>query len=253
MSTATLAVPDVVYPESDGKPMADNTLQWDWMVKIVGELRDQYAGQEVFVAGDLLWYPVEGQPRINAAPDAMVAFGRPAGYRGSYLQWKEADIAPQVVFEVLSPSNTGGELVAKLAFYERHGVDEYYLIDPYENSVEGYCRRRSSLIRVRKMIGFTSPRLGVRFEKRDGELVILTAAGRPFQTRAERVEELLDENRRNADGLNLERGRADGERVRADAERKRADAEQKRADEEAAAKLRLAAKLRELGVDPDTV
>jgi hypothetical protein len=61
----------VVYPESDGKPMADNTLQWDWMVKIVGELRTQYAGQQVFVAGDLFWYPVEGNPKVVAAPDAL--------------------------------------------------------------------------------------------------------------------------------------------------------------------------------------
>ena len=58
MNAAPSIMPEVVYPESDGKPMADNTVQWDWMVKIVGELRDRYAGQEVFVAGDLLWYPV---------------------------------------------------------------------------------------------------------------------------------------------------------------------------------------------------
>ena len=33
----------------------------------------------VFVAGDLLWYPVEGNPKVRSAPDAMVAFGRPNG------------------------------------------------------------------------------------------------------------------------------------------------------------------------------
>ena len=96
----------VVYPDSDGKPMADNTLQWDWMVKIVGELREVFAGQTVFVAGDLLWYPVKGDPATVAPPDALVAFGRPPGHRGSYKQWEEGGVAPQVVFEVLSPSNT---------------------------------------------------------------------------------------------------------------------------------------------------
>lgn len=34
---STAVLDEVVYPESDGKPMADNTLQWDWIVKIVGE------------------------------------------------------------------------------------------------------------------------------------------------------------------------------------------------------------------------
>ncbi len=27
--------PDIVYPESDGKPMADNTEQFKWIVKIL--------------------------------------------------------------------------------------------------------------------------------------------------------------------------------------------------------------------------
>ena len=51
MSSATLDELDVVYPESDGKPMADNTLQWDWIVMIVEELRQQFAGQAPTSAG----------------------------------------------------------------------------------------------------------------------------------------------------------------------------------------------------------
>ncbi len=188
---------EIVYPESDGKPMADNTVQWNWMVMIVGELRDHFSGRDVFVAGDLLWYPVEGQPRINAAPDAMVAFGRPAGDRGSYRQWQEGGIAPQVVFEVVSPSNTDDELDAKLGFYERYGVEEYYLIDPDESAVEAYVRSGKRLIRVRRLADFTSARLGIRFEKRDGELRILNAQGRPFRSR----EDVTAENRRLAQKL----------------------------------------------------
>ena len=79
MSTETSKQIDVVYPESDGKPMADNTLQWDWMVKIVGELREQYAGQEVFVAGDLFWYPIEGDPKTVSA---RTPWSSSAGRRG---------------------------------------------------------------------------------------------------------------------------------------------------------------------------
>ena len=67
---------------------------------------------DVFVAGDLLWYPVEGDPKTRIAPDAMVVFGRPKGYRGSYKQWDEGGIAPQVVFEVLSPGNRPGRCAA---------------------------------------------------------------------------------------------------------------------------------------------
>ena len=68
----------------------------------------------MFVAGDLLWYPVEGKPSIRTAPDVMVVFGRPKGDRGSYKQWEEDGIAPQVVFEVLSPGNRAGEMETQI-------------------------------------------------------------------------------------------------------------------------------------------
>ena len=117
---------EVIYPDSDGKPMADNTRQFDTIVMIQGGLAALFADRpDVFVAGDLLWYPVEGDPEIRAAPDAMVVFGRPPGYRGSYIQHREDHIPPQVTFEVLSPSNAQAETRRKWAFYERYGVEEY--------------------------------------------------------------------------------------------------------------------------------
>jgi Uma2 family endonuclease len=65
------------------------------------------AATTVFIAGDLLWYPVqvEEPPAPSQAPDVMVVFGVPKGDRRSYQQWKEHNIAPQVVFEILSDSN----------------------------------------------------------------------------------------------------------------------------------------------------
>ena len=66
---------EIVYPDSDGQPMADNTEQFQWIVTIKENLERLYADDpNVFVAGDLLWYPVEGQNKLRAAPDAMVAF-----------------------------------------------------------------------------------------------------------------------------------------------------------------------------------
>ena len=80
----------------------------------------------VFIAGDLLWYPVLDREETGPmAPDVMVAFGRPKGRRGSYKQWEEDGIAPQVVFEILSPSNSRQEMLLKLEFYRRYGAKEY--------------------------------------------------------------------------------------------------------------------------------
>ena len=93
---------EVIYPDSDGKPIANNTDQFCWILVIEQNLEWMYANDEnVFVAGDFFWYPIEGRPNIVNAPDVMVAFGRPKGRRGSYQQWNESGIAPQVVFELL--------------------------------------------------------------------------------------------------------------------------------------------------------
>jgi hypothetical protein len=69
----TVAQPQIVYPESDGQPMADNTLQFRWIVTVQGGIDALFKDDSnVFVAGDLLWYPVERNPKIRTAPDILV-------------------------------------------------------------------------------------------------------------------------------------------------------------------------------------
>ena len=109
--------PEIVYPESDGKPMADNTEQFKWIVKIKENLEVLFkSNPDVFVAGDLFWYPVKGINRIKLAPDTMVVFGRPKGKRGSYRQWEEDNIPPQVVFEILSHHISTSEFFKSINF-----------------------------------------------------------------------------------------------------------------------------------------
>jgi len=171
----------VIYPDSDGKPMADNTLQFRWIVTIVGGLESLFADDpNVFIAGDLLWYPVEGNNKIRNAPDALVAFGRPKGDRGSYRQWEEGGIAPQVVFEVLSPGNTRREMDEKLGFYDRHGVEEYYLYDPDRGRLRGWQRRQGQMAEIISMRGWISPRLGVQFDLDGVDLCLTGPDGRRF-------------------------------------------------------------------------
>ena len=65
---------DITYPDSDGLPISDNTKQFRWMVTIKEDIELIYAqNPDVFVAGDLLWYPVEGNNTIRQAPDLLVA------------------------------------------------------------------------------------------------------------------------------------------------------------------------------------
>jgi Uma2 family endonuclease len=209
--------------------MSDNTLQFKWIVTIEGGLEGVFNDDaNVFVAGDLLWYPVEGKPTIRAAPDAMVVFGRPKGDRGSYKQWEEEGIPPQVVFEVLSPGNRAGELERKFQFYERYGVEEYYIYDPDRGDLVSWRRVNDILEEIPDMAGFQSPRLKIRFEPGEGpdNLKIIGPDGEPFRTYAELVKQ------RNAD------------RLRADEKARLAEEQTQRAD-------RLAARLRELGIETD--
>ena len=254
VSVPLATVPQVVYPDSDGQPMADNTKQFRWIVTIQGGLDALYANDpNVFVAGDLLWYPVEGDNTICTAPDAMVVFGRPKGDRGSYQQWRENHIAPQVVFEVLSPGNRQMEIVRKLGFYEHYGVEECYIFDPDGGVLSGWRRVQGQWRAIEPMSGFVSPRLGVRFELANGELELYGPDGRRFATFVEMSQQRAAEQQR-ADAeqqrADAEQQRADAEQQRADAEQQRADAQQQRAEAEGQHAERLAAQLRALGVEP---
>lgn len=226
--------PEIVYPDSDGQPMADNTRQFRWIVTIKENLEILFAEDEnVFVAGDLLWYPVEGNNKKRQAPDAMVVFGRPKGDRGSYQQWKEDNMAPQVVFEILSPGNRPQEMTKKLLFYQRHGVEEYYIYDPDRIEFTGSVRKGDRLEEIEDTNGWISPRLQIRFQLQADTLKIYRPDGREFLTPVE-----LDRLREQ------ERQRAEEERQRAEDALAQLEREQQRYRD-------LIERLREKGIDPD--
>src|SRR3954468_7103666 len=88
-----VSVKPAIYPESDGKPMADNTKQARWIFVLFGNLAALFRTvADVFVAADLFWYAREGDEQERAAPDVLVVFGRPRGDRGSYKQWQENNV-----------------------------------------------------------------------------------------------------------------------------------------------------------------
>ena len=255
----TEAGKETVYPESDGKPMADNTEQYKWIVLIKENLETMFdSSPDVFVAADLLWYPVEGDRKISAAPDVMVAFGRPKGRRGSYIQCREEDIPPQVVFEILSPSNTEKEMREKFDFYDKYGVSEYYLYDPGRVTFSGWIRAGKRLRPVKDVRRWRSPELETTFKLKKTGLSIYDPSGQKFTTfsavsrKAEKAESERELEKQRAD---KERQRADKEQLRADKEqsgreleKQRAEKEKQRADKEKQRADMLAAKLKSLGI-----
>jgi Uma2 family endonuclease len=192
--------PPVLYPESDGKPLAENTKQLRWIVVLYGNLCALFSAQpDVFVASDLFWYPREGEPGVRTAPDVLVVFGRPKGDRGSYRQWEEDDLPVTVAFEVLSPGNDYWEMADKRAFYEEHGVEEYYVYDPDRNRLEAFVRQGEVFRRLHPGDGFASPRLGIRFDLSGPEMQVFHPDGQRFLSFEEVRAEYERERRQRLD------------------------------------------------------
>src|SRR5262249_38603314 len=151
-------------------------------------LETQYRdATDVMVSSNNFWYPVEGDPRTACAPDIAVVFGRPKQPRKSYMQWKELGIAPQVTMEIRSESNSSKNLKKCFDFYQRFGVEEYYLIDPWRHALDGWKRDGKRLKKIAQMNGWVSPRLGIRFELREDWLHVIGADGQEFLMTRERA------------------------------------------------------------------
>jgi Uma2 family endonuclease len=250
-------VSEIIYPEDNGEPMAENTEQFRWIVTIKENLEILFANNpEVFVAGDLLWYPVQGNNKIRQAPDAMVIVGRPKGKRGSYRQWEENNIPPQVVFEILSPGNRAGNMGQKLLFYQRYGVQEYYIYDPEDIELNGFTRSQDWFEPISEMNGWVSPLLEIRFELTENDLEIYRPDGRKFLTSVELDQRAEQEHQRaEQEHQRAEQQRQDKELAQAQAEQQRQLAEEARAQLEQE-RQRYQALLEELhrsGIDPGSI
>jgi Uma2 family endonuclease len=185
---------ELLYPDTDGNPMADNTQQYRWIVRLVSNLRQLLQEQTAFVAGDLLWYPVkvDAPPVPAQAPDAMVVLGRPDDDRGSYKQWEEDNVAPQVVFEIISPSNSATEISQKQAFYDRYGVLEIFFYDPDDFEFWGLTRQQPNerpLLLTRLNLPWTSPTLGIKFDMFEDGLALFYPDGERFKDPEELFQE----------------------------------------------------------------
>lgn len=161
----------------------------------------------------------------------MVVFGRPKGDRGSYRQWQEDNILPQVVFEILSPGNRLKEMAKKLDFYEQYGVEEYYIYDPERFNFTGYRRIDNQLVMIDSINNWVSPRLQIHFVLQLQGLEIYTPQGNPFLTTLEFAHQ------------------AEQERERAKQEQKRAEQEREWANVAESEVARLKALLKQAGIN----
>ena len=132
MSQTGLPHDAVVYPCSDGQPMAETQVHGACMMYVTYALKRWFERQgraDVHVGMNSFLYYEQGNPRAVVAPDVYVVVGAPEYLRDTYLLWNEPK-GPDFVLEVTSASTRRADERRKRDVYASLGVSEYFLYDP---------------------------------------------------------------------------------------------------------------------------
>ena len=132
MSRSGLPHDAVVYPCSDGQPMAETQIHGACMMYVTYALKRWFGKggrADVHVGMNSFLYYEQGNPRAVVAPDVYVVVGAPEYHRDTYLLWNEPK-GPDFVLEVTSASTRREDEGRKRDIYASLGVSEYFLYDP---------------------------------------------------------------------------------------------------------------------------
>ena len=259
-------------PDSDETPV-DNELQnlipnlLDAVLAMIWPEREDW-----FFGVDMGVYYEPRKPAI--VPDGFLSLGveRFIGEQGrlSYVLWEEDNIPPTLALEVVSKTY-GGEYERKKDIYADLGI-HYYAV--YRPNPKG--RRQQQPLEIYELVGSNYqlidgaqsqskpvwlPKIGLGLGRERGTylgrerewLYWYDKNGTRLLTPEERVQESIDRAQQEAARAQQEATRAQQEAARAQQEAARAQQEAARAQQEANRADKLAAKLKELGIDPDTL
>jgi Uma2 family endonuclease len=98
-------------------------------------VEERYLGVVLFAPVDLL---IQREPLRTRQPDILYLSAERTGIRGlAELQGLQfLEVPPDLVVEVLSPSNTRRDIEGKLEDYQRIGVKECWLVSPEAETTE---------------------------------------------------------------------------------------------------------------------
>jgi Uma2 family endonuclease len=131
--TSTLDFPPIIidYPEEDGLPMAESDQTREYLVYATKVLNLFFQERpDVYTSGNLFIYYEEGNPKAVVAPDTFVIFGAENRQRKTYKVWEENNRVPNFVLELTSKTTRSQDQGAKKGIYAYLGVQEYYQYDP---------------------------------------------------------------------------------------------------------------------------
>jgi Uma2 family endonuclease len=129
-SATNSATSEIIYPSSDGEPLAETQQHVLAILMTLALLRLYLQEQPAVVFADQFLYYIEGNPRARVAPDVMVVFDIDKRLYANYKIW-EGKQTPAIIFEVTSAGTRETDWNFKKTLYEQLGVTEYWLFDPY--------------------------------------------------------------------------------------------------------------------------
>ncbi len=130
-SVEYIPVTPIEYPDEDGKPMAEGDTQLSYLAYVINALQIYFQNHpDVYVAGNLFIYYEKGYPESVVAPDVFVVFGVENRDRRSYKTWEENNQTPNFVLEITSKTTRSKDQGAKKGIYAFLGVREYFQYDP---------------------------------------------------------------------------------------------------------------------------
>jgi Uma2 family endonuclease len=169
-------VPEIEYPTSDGKPMAETDDHRELMLDLIETLKRRYAGHpDFYVSGNLLMYYLEGDKHRHVSPDVFAVPGVGKHNRDYYLIWEEGK-GPALVIELTSRSTKNEDLKVKFSLYQDVlKVQEYFLFDPHAEylkpPLQGFRLYRGRYVPIKAVKGrLPSKVLGLHLERNGKEL-----------------------------------------------------------------------------------
>jgi Uma2 family endonuclease len=188
------------YPTSDGQPMGETDLHRSVMLDTIETLKAYFAGQLVYVTGNLLLFHEEGNRRRHVSPDCMVVKGLEQRDRKNFLLWKEGR-APGVVIEITSASTRDEDVEDKMRIYrEDIGVAEYFLFDPWQEyltpQLQGHRLTGGQYVPIEPVAGrLPSIELGLELEAAGAQLRFHNpATGKWLPTPSEALQQSESDN-----------------------------------------------------------
>lgn len=129
---------DIIYPESDGKPMAETDLHIEEIIRMRHILKAHFAeNPDVYISGNIMMYYEEGVIQSSVSPDILVTFGIGKKRRRTYKTWEEGK-SPDFVMEFSSRSTYRDDLDNIVELYARIGISEYFLYDAERRYLPSY-------------------------------------------------------------------------------------------------------------------